>query len=132
MKKSFWSTSLPGKLGVLFFLVVAATFIWDGVTEPGFWGVCTGAGILLALGAFLYIQRLDDQGDSHTLRRIRAEFSPASQPEVLALYHQLKVKNLDGLFSKILDDARGNAAEVRKLAGIAESVGWNDFLEDKW
>lgn len=123
---------LPGNIGVYLFVILAAYFIWDGVTGRGVWAICAGIGILLALGAFLYLQRMDDQEETQIRRRIRTEFAAASQPEVLAIYNGLKIKDQEGLFSKILDDARGNVAEVKKLAGIAESVGWKDFLEDKW
>ena len=43
-----------------------------------------------------------------------------------------RTKELEGLFLKILDDARGDVEQVKKLAALAESVGWKAFLENKW
>ncbi len=48
------------------------------------------------------------------------------------LYDQLKAKELEYLFQKVLDDAHGNLDEARKLTGLAESIGWKAFLETRW
>lgn len=39
---------------------------------------------------------------------------------------------MEGLFSKILDDGNGDAGKVKKLASVAESIGWKAFIENQW
>jgi hypothetical protein len=42
------------------------------------------------------------------------------------------MKELEYLFAKVLDDAKGDMREVKKLAAVAESIGWKAFLENRW
>jgi hypothetical protein len=132
MNKRIWSKRLPGNVGISLFIALAAYFIWDGMTERGFWWVCAGISLILFSVAMLYLKRMDDQAEQKIAQRIKAEYLPKSQPQILEIYEHLKVKEREGLFSKILDDAKGNVALVVKLAAIAESEEWNAFLESKW
>jgi len=51
---------------------------------------------------------------------------------VYKVYQYLKIKENEGHFLKILDDAKGDADKVKKLASVVESVGWQAFLENHW
>jgi hypothetical protein len=79
-----------------------------------------------------YIRRVDVNADRNMVKRIRAEYPSESQPQVFEIYNHLKTKELEHLFSKVLDDAKGDLNQVKKLAGIAENVGWKAFLENHW
>lgn len=92
----------------------------------------TGVGLALALGALLYLKRMEYNAEKNVIKRIRAEYLPAFQPQVIKIYRELKLKELEGLFLKILDEARGDLGQVRKLASVAENVGWQAFLDDQW
>ncbi len=92
------------------------------------------AGILLVLfaAAILSFKLREIRADREIARRINTEFPHESQPEALDLYHGLKTKELEYLFAKVLDDAKGDMREVRRLAAIAQSVGSKAFLENRW
>lgn len=92
----------------------------------------TGAGLLLVVGAMLYIKRMENVSERTVAQRIKAEYPSETQPQVIDIYEHLKVKEIEGLFLKILDDANGDVNKVRNLASIAESVGWRAFLENHW
>lgn len=108
MNKRIWSKRLPGNVGISLFIALAAYFIWDGMTERGFWWVCAGISLILFSTAILYLKRMDDQAEQKIAQRIKAEYLPESQPQILEIYEHLKVKEREGLFSKILDDAKGD------------------------
>ena len=132
MNKRIWPGRLPGYAGIFLFVVLAVYFIWDGMNGRGLWGIFAGIGLLVVAGATIFLKRLETQAETKTVQRIRTEYSPESQPQVFEIYQHMKIKELEGLFLKILDDAKGDITEVKKLAGIAESVGWKAFLENKW
>jgi len=70
-------------------------------------GICAGIGLILVAGAMIYLKRLENISERNIDQRIKAEFSPEAQPQVLKIYEHLKIKELEGLFVKILDDAKG-------------------------
>lgn len=99
------------------------------------WGASTlvaGVAVLLFIAAMLYLRQMDIKSDAQIKQRIRAEYPSESQPQVLELYDRLKTKELEYVFAKVLDDAKGNLNEVKKLAALAESIGSKAFLETHW
>ena len=115
--------------GIAVVIAVIVYTIWIGGSSGG---ICAGLGLLLVAGALIYLKRMENVSTKSVAQRIKAEFPPEIQPQVFDVYEHLKVKELDGLFAKILDDAHGDVNQVKKLAGVAESVGWQAFLENKW
>ena len=95
-------------------------------------GIIASIALLLVVGAILYLKRMQNVTEKDILRRVRAEYSLESQKQVLEFYRHLKTKELEGLFSKILDDAKGDINKVKKLTNVAESIGWKAFLENEW
>lgn len=92
----------------------------------------TVLGLLLVLGAMLYLKQMQNTSEKEVSRRIKAEYPAELQPSVFEIYRHLKVRELEGLFLTILDDSKGDLAQVRKLASVAENVGWGAFLETRW
>ena len=92
----------------------------------------TVLGLLLVLGAMLYLNQMQNTSEKEVSRRIKAEYPAELQPSVLEIYRHLKVKELEGLFLTILDDSMGDLNQVKKLASVAENVGWRAFLENRW
>ena len=92
----------------------------------------TVLGLLLVLGAMLYLNQMQNTSEKEVSRRIKAEYPAELQPSVFEIYRHLKVRELEGLFLTILDDSKGDLAQVRKLASVAENVGWRAFLETRW
>ena len=92
----------------------------------------TVLGLLLVLGAMLYLKQMQNTSEKEVSRRIKAEYPAELQPSVFEIYRHLKVRELEGLFLTILDDSKGDLAQVRKLASVAENVGWRAFLETRW
>ena len=88
--------------------------------------------VLLVAGLILYLRSMQNVTEKDVRHRIRAEYSPEDQKIVLEFYRRLKIKELEGLFSKILDEANGDINKVRKLANVAEDIGWKAFLENEW
>ena len=82
--------------------------------------------------AMLYLRQLQSVSEKVVSQRIKAEYPPELQPYVFETYRHLKIKELEGLFLKILDDSKGDLEKVKKLASVAENVGWQAFLENKW
>jgi hypothetical protein len=80
----------------------------------------------------LYLRRVEIKAEANVTRRIKAEYSAELQPQVFEIYERLKLKELEGLFLKILDDSRGDVKKVRELASLVESVGWKAFIENHW
>lgn len=113
-------------------IVLFLFLIWEGLNGWGFWGMTTAIGLLLVLAAMLYLKRMEIVSEEDVKRRIRTEFPVESQLQVLEVYRHLKVKELEGLFPKILDDAKGEPNKVSSLANLAESAGWKAFLESHW
>ncbi len=94
--------------------------------------LCTGMGLVLFAAAMYYFRKQDVKAEQEIVARIKAEYPPESQSEVYDIYYGLKLKELEYLFGKVLDDAKGDIREVRKLAGLAQSIGWKAFLENRW
>ena len=95
-------------------------------------GVFTAVGLLLVVLAMLYLKQMEDVSERTVAQRIKAEYPSEIQAQVLEVYNHMKIKELEGLFLKVLDDSHGDINKVRKLASIAESVGWRAFLENHW
>ena len=94
--------------------------------------VFTGIGLLLVIGAMLYLKQMENISEKNVAQRINAEYPSETQQQVFAIYEHMKIKELEGLFQKILDDSKGDAKMVEKLASVAESVGWKAFIENHW
>ena len=95
-------------------------------------GVFTAVGLLLVVLAMLYLKQMEDVSEQTVAQRIKAEYPSEIQAQVFEVYNHMKIKELEGLFLKVLDDSHGDINKVRKLASIAESVGWRAFLENHW
>lgn len=132
MNKSGWSKRSLKFLGVLLAVALATYLLWDGSNGWGGSELFTGIALLLVLGAMFYIKVMENKADKNVAERIREEYPPESQEQVLEIYQHLKTRELEGLFLKILDDANGDSIKVKKLATLAESVGWKAFLENHW
>ena len=95
-------------------------------------GAFTVIGLLLVLGAMLYLKQMENVSEKTVIQRIRAEYPSELQPLALEIYEHMKIKELDGLFLKVLDDSHGDINKAKNLANLAESVGWRAFLENHW
>jgi hypothetical protein len=95
-------------------------------------GLFTVVGLLLVARAMLYLRQQENVSERDVARRIKAEYPAESQQHVREIYEHMKIKEMEGLFQKILDDAKGDVAKVERLASVAESVGWKAFLENHW
>lgn len=132
MNTSISSKRLLKVIGIPLAMALVLYLVWDGSKGFSTAGICAGVGLLLVAGAMMYIKQMEIVSERNITKRIRAEYSSESQAEILKVYEHLKVKELEGLFGKILDDAKGNASQVAKLASVAESVGWKAFMENHW
>ncbi len=132
MNKLIWSKRLLKYAAILAGAAVVLHLVWVGLQGLGSANICAGIGLLLFIVAMLDLKQSDTRADQGVLHRIRAEYSAESQHQVLALYDRLKAKELEYLFIKVLDDAKGNVNEAKKLTGLAESIGWKAFLENRW
>lgn len=94
--------------------------------------VCTGIGLLLVAMAMLYLKQQENISEQDVVKRIKAEYPVEFQPHVREIYEHMKIKEMEGLFQKILDDSKGDVNKVEKLASVAESVGWKAFLDNHW
>jgi hypothetical protein len=115
--------------------LIVAVILYIGWIDWRGWvtsSICTGVGLVLFAAAMFYFRQRDVKADREIAQRIKAEFPPESQSEVFDIYYGLKIKELEYLFTKVLDDAQGNIQEVRKLAALAQSIGWKAFLENRW
>ena len=132
MNKNSWSKRLLRYAGVPLVIALILYMIWDAANGWGFWEISAGIGLMLVIGAMLYLKQMENVSEKTVSQRIRAEYSSELQPQVFEIYEHLKIKELEGLFLKILDDANGDLGKVRRLASVAESVGWGAFLENHW
>jgi hypothetical protein len=132
MITSSWSKKLPRYVGVPLAVALVLYLVWDGSNGWGGSEIITGIGLVLVIGAIYYLKQMEEKSEKDITQRIKAEYPSEFQPQVFEIYEHLKIKELEGLFLKILDDANGDFNEVKKLAGIAESVGWRAFLENHW
>jgi hypothetical protein len=131
MNKSVWSKRAPRVVGMLVIALILY-LIWDSSSGRGGSEIIAGIGLALAVGALLYLKQMENTSERSVAQRIKAEYSPESQPQVFEIYQHLKIKELEGLFLKILDDAHGDLNQVKKLSSVAESMGWRAFLENHW
>ena len=92
----------------------------------------TALSLLLMIGAMLYLRQMQNISEKAVSQRIRAEYPSELQPNVFEIYRHLKSREIEGLFLKILDDSKGDLNLVKMLASVAENVGWQAFLENKW
>lgn len=92
----------------------------------------TALSLILVFGAIFYLRQMQSVSEKAVSQRIKAEYPTEVQPQVFEIYRHLKIKELEGLFLKILDDAKGDLGQVKKLASVAENVGWKAFLDNKW
>ena len=132
MNNSNWSQRILKYAGVGIVIALVLSLVVDSPNGLGGSEIFTGIALLLAFVAILYLKNLGDVTEREVTRRVRAEYPKEIQPQVFEIYRHLKTKELEGLFSKILDDANGNADKVKKLASVAESVGWKAFIESQW
>jgi len=132
MNKSIWSRRYLRYIGVPLIIVLVLYLFWGGASGFGGGEICAGISLILAVGAMIYLKRLENIAEHNLTQRIRTEYPSESQSQVFEIYQHLKTKELEGLFQKILDDARGDINEVKKYATLAESIGWKDFLENRF
>lgn len=111
----------------IFLVIALAVSLFLGNSE-----VCTGIGLLLVAGAMLYLRQEENVSEKDVARRIKAEYPAESQQHVREIYEHMKIKELEGLFQKILDDSKGDVKKVERLASVAENVGWRAFLDNHW
>jgi hypothetical protein len=133
MSTNRWSKRWLTIAGVSAAFILVLYLLWGG-TPNGWQGgeICAGLGVLLSAGALIFLRQMETVSIKTVAQRIQKEYPPEVQPQVFEIYQHLKVKELEGLFLKILDDAHGDVNQVRRFANIAESVGWQAFLENKW
>lgn len=126
-------TQLPVKVfGIVTAGVLILSLAWDSSNGFGGSEIFTGIALLLVVGAILYLFRMENISEREVLLRIRGEFSPEAQAEALKSYQHLKTKELEGLFTKILDEANGDLGKVKQLSSVAESVGWKAFINNHY
>ncbi len=127
-----WLTRGLRYAGIAFILAAILYLGWVGGRSWITSSICAGVGLLLFAASMLHFRQLDAAADREIAQRIKAEFPPEHQAEVDDIYYGLKLRELEYLFTKVLDDAHGDIREVRKLAALAQSVGWKAFLENRW
>ena len=132
MNTSYWTKKVLKYAGIPLAVILFLYVIWGGLNGWEGSEVCAMIGLLIVAGAFLYLKQMENVSIRSVTQRIRSEYPPETQPQVFEAYEHLKTKELEGLFPKILDDAHGNVDQVKRLAGVAEGVGWQAFLENKW
>jgi hypothetical protein len=132
MNKVIWAQNALRYAGIGIVAALVVSIVWDSSDGIGGSEIFTGIALLLAIGSILYLKSMQDVSERDVTRRIRTEYSPENQKVVFDVYRQMKTKELEGLFSKILDDANGDASKVKKLASVAESIGWKAFIENEW
>ncbi len=118
--------------GIALVIAVVVYISWIGGRSWVTSSMCAGIGLVLFAAAMFYFRQLDVKADREISQRIKTEFPAEAQSEVFDIYYGLKMKELEYLFVKVLDDAKGDLREVRKLAALAQSVGWKAFLENRW
>ena len=132
MNTGISSRRLLRMIGIPLGVALVAYLVWDGSKGFSAGGICAGLGLLLAAGAMAYIKQMEVVSERNITQRIRTEYPPEAQSEVRKAYERLKVKELEGLFTKILDDANGDPRKAAQLAVVAEGVGWKAFMENRW
>ncbi len=130
--RSIWSKRLLRYAAVSVVVLLAIYLVWAFLRGPRSSDVVAAIALLVFGALVINFRRAEITADREIAERIRTEFSAADQPDILALYSRLKTKELEGLFQKVLDDAHGDLAQAQKLTGLAESLGWRAFLENRW
>jgi hypothetical protein len=132
MNKSGWSKRSLKFLGILLAISLVIYLLWDGSDGWGSSDIVAGLSLLLTIGAIIYQQQIDNKAERAVAQRIKTEYPSESQQQVFDIYRHLKTKELEGLFLKMLDDAKGDVNAIKKFAALAESIGWRAFLENHW
>ncbi len=130
--RRIWARRLLKYAAVPVIALLAIYAAWAVMRGPQGADIIVGAALLLLIAYLINMARSEARTDRIIALRIRAEYAPESQPELFALYDRLKFKELEYLFEKVLDDAGGSLPEARKLAALAQSIGWRAFLESRW
>ncbi len=130
--RNIWSKRLVRYAAIPVVVLLVIYLAWAFLRGPRSSDIVAGVALLVFAALVISFRRAEITADREIAARIRSEFTAADQPDVLALYNRLKAKELEGLFQKVLDDAHGDLAQVQKLTGLAESVGWRPFLENRW
>lgn len=132
MNMIHWPKRSMTIVGILILITLILSLLFGGLNGWGSSDIFTGIGLMLVIGAMYYLQRMEIISERGITKKIKAEYSSESQPQVFEIYKHLKTKELEYLFAKILDDAKGDLSQVKKLASVAESIGWKAFLENRW
>ncbi len=132
MANTFWFKRLLKYAAIPIGLLLAIFTAWAFMSGPRGADICGGVTLLLFVAYMINLHRSQARADREIAQRIRAEYPAELQPQLFEMYDRLKTKELEYLFPKVLDDARGNLKEAGKLAGLAESIGWKAFLENRW
>ncbi len=130
--RRIWARRLLKYAAVPVIALLAIYAAWAVMRGPQGADIIVGAALLLLIAYLINMARSEARTDRIIALRIRAEYPAESQPELFALYDRLKFKELEYLFEKVLDDAGGSLPEARKLAALAQSIGWRAFLESRW
>ena len=130
--RSNWPKRLGRSAAVAVVVLLVIYLAWAFLRGPRSSDIVAGIALVIFAGLVINLRRAEIRADREIAERIRTEFAAADQPDVLALYNRLKAKELEGLFQKVLDEAHGDLAQAQKLTGLAESVGWRAFLENRW
>ncbi len=130
--RSNWPKRLGRSAAVAVVVLLVIYLAWAFLRGPRSSDIVAGIALVIFAGVVINFRRAEIRADREIAERIRTEFAAADQPDVLALYNRLKAKELEGLFQKVLDEAHGDLAQAQKLTGLAESVGWRAFLENRW
>ncbi len=132
LMKSIWSKRLLRFAAVPVVVLLVVYLAWAFLRGPRSSDIVAGMALLIFAALVINFRQAEVRADREIAQRIRTEFAAADQPDVLALYNRLKAKELEGLFQKVLDDAHGDLPQAQKLTGLAESMGWRAFLENRW
>ena len=132
MNRGVWSKWLLKYAAIPGVVILVLLVVWAILSGRRGADIVAGIGLLLFALYMIDLKRSETRADRTIAQRIRTEYAADDQPQVFDLYDRLKAKELEYLFQKVLDDARGSLAEAQKLTGLAESVGWKAFLENRW
>ena len=132
MGVGIWSKRILRYGGIALVIAVVMYIGWIGWNGWVTSSICAGICLVLFAAVLFNYRRQEIKADRDIAQRIKTDFPAESQSEVLGLYHGLKMKELECLFAKVLDDAKGDIREARKLSALAESTGWKAFLENRW
>ncbi len=132
LMRNIWSKRMLGFASVPVVVLLVLYLAWAFLRGPRSSDIVAGMALLIFAALVVNFKQAEVRADREIAQRIRTEFAGKDQPDVLALYNRLKAKELEGLFQKVLDDAHGDLAQAQKLTGLAESMGWRAFLENRW